>query len=406
MGELAINLADRARSISASPTMAIDAQAKKMVKEGIHIISFGVGEPDFDTPKHIKSAAAQALAKGFTKYTPVAGIDDLKEAIKDKLSNENGLDYQTSQIVVSNGAKHSLFNAIQVLINPGDEVVLPAPYWVSYAEMVKLAGGIPRVVITREENDFKLTPAELEAVINPSTKLLILNSPSNPTGSVYNRDELQALADCLVRHQLIVISDEIYEKLVYDELEHVSLASLGPEIKELTIVVNGVSKSYSMTGWRIGYAAAPASVAKAMADLQSHATSNPNSFAQWGAVEAIRGSQTPVKEMVAEFKKRRDYILERLSAIPGITCRKPGGAFYAFPNISAAFGHSYQGEEIRDSADLARIMLSHGRIAVVPGIAFGVNDYLRLSYATSQENIEEGLNRFEQVWQTLLNNLT
>jgi len=401
MRALPIRLADRAYSISASPTMAIDAQAKKMTKEGIQIISFGVGEPDFDTPDSIKAAAITALNKGFTKYTPVAGIDSLKEAIVDKLRNDNGLEYQSSQIVISNGAKHSLYNAIQVLVNPGDEVILPAPYWVSYEEMIKLAGGHTRVVMTQEKNDFKLTPKELEEAINSKTSLLILNSPSNPTGSVYSRGELETLGDILVKHNLPVISDEIYEKLLYDDLEHVSLAALRPELKELTVVINGVSKSYSMTGWRIGYAAAPLPVAKAMSDLQSHATSNPNSFAQWGALEALTGSQAPVGEMVMEFNRRRNYILDRLQAVSRVTCRRPGGAFYVFPNISASFGKRYQGKLIENSADLAQVLLLSGRIAVVPGSAFGAENYLRISYANSWENIKEGLNRFERVWNEL-----
>lgn len=401
MTAINLRLADRAGRINASPTMAIDALAKKMTREGLPVISFGVGEPDFDTPDSIKSAAIQALKAGFTKYTPVAGIDGLKAAIIDKLKTDNGLEYQASQIVVSNGAKHSLYNTIQVLINPGDEVILPAPYWVSYEEMIKLAGGIPRIIMTQEENDFKLTPAELTAAINPQTRLLILNSPSNPTGSVYSRPELEALGEVLIEHQVPVISDEIYEKLLYDAHEHVSLAALQPELKELTILINGVSKSYSMTGWRIGYAAAPVPVAKAMADLQSHSTSNPNSFAQMGALEALCGSQTPVAEMVQEFNQRRNYILERLQAIPEISCRCPGGAFYVFPNISAAFGKRYQGKLIENSTDLAQIMLTHGQIAVVPGIAFGAEGYLRLSYANSWDNIQEGLNRFARVWNEL-----
>lgn len=401
MTAINLRLADRAGRINASPTMAIDALAKKMTREGLSVISFGVGEPDFDTPDSIKSAAIQALTAGFTKYTPVAGIDGLKAAIIDKLKTDNGLEYQASQIVVSNGAKHSLYNTIQVLINPGDEVILPAPYWVSYEEMIKLAGGIPRIIMTQEENDFKLTSAELTAAINPRTRLLILNSPSNPTGSVYSRPELLALGEVIIEHQLPVISDEIYEKLLYDAHEHVSLASLQPELKELTILINGVSKSYSMTGWRIGYAAAPAAVAKAMADLQSHSTSNPNSFAQMGALEALRGPQTPVAEMVQVFNQRRNYILERLQAIPEISCRCPGGAFYVFPNISAAFGKRYQGKLIENSTDLAQIMLTHGQIALVPGIAFGAEGYLRLSYANSWENIQEGMDRFARVWNEL-----
>lgn len=402
MTAIGLRLADRAGRINASATMAIDALAKQMTKEGIQVISFGVGEPDFDTPDSIKLAAIQALKAGFTKYTPVAGIEGLKAAIIDKLKNDNNLEYQANQIVVSNGAKHSLYNAIQVLINPGDEVILPSPYWVSYEEMIKLAGGTSRIIKTREENDFKLTSAELEAAINPRTRLLILNSPSNPTGTVYNRPELEALGDVLVKHRLPVIADEIYEKLVYDAREHVSLAAVRPELRELTILINGVSKSYSMTGWRIGYAAAPERVAKAMADLQSHSTSNPNSFAQMGALEALRGSQQPVLEMAREFNERRNYIVERLQAISQITCRCPGGAFYVFPNITAAFGKCYQGKLIGNSTDLAQIMLTYGQIALVPGIAFGAEGYLRLSYANSWDNIVEGLNRFIRVWNEIV----
>lgn len=381
--------------------MAINARAKKMIKEGLHIVNFGVGEPDFDTPENIKAAAEEALEKGYTKYTPVDGIDELKQAICEKLRKDNGLEYNPDQIVISNGAKHSLYNAVQVLVNPGDEVILPAPYWVSYAEIVKLAGGIPKVVNTKEENEFKLTAPELEEAINPRTKLLILNTPNNPTGSVYSKEELRVLSEVLVKNGIMVISDEIYEKLIFDNSEHVSIASLSPEIKEQTILVNGVSKSYSMTGWRIGYTASIKPVAKAMADIQSHATSNANSFAQWGALEALRGSQESIKKMVTEFSKRRDYIVKRLFAISGVTCNKPQGAFYAFPNISFAFGKSYRGEKIKDSVDLAKVLLNYGQIAVVPGIAFGVGDCLRFSYATSLKNIEEGLNRFEAVWQEL-----
>lgn len=396
-----MRLAARARGISASPTLAIDAQAKRMAKEGIDIISFGVGEPDFDTPVHIKEAAEAALRAGKTKYTPVAGIDELKEAICEKLWKDNGLEYEPAQIVVSNGAKHSLYNALQVLIDPGDEVILPAPYWVSYEEMIKLAGGIPCIVSTREEADFKLIPQELKKAITPRTRMLILNSPSNPTGSVYTREELAALGEVIIENDLIVISDEIYEKLIYDGMEHTSIASLDPEIKKRTVVINGLSKAYSMTGWRIGYAAAPAPIAKAMADLQSHSTSNPNSFAQWASVEALKGDQEPVKRMVEEFARRRDYILERLTSLPGITCSRPRGAFYVFPNISFAFEKRYGGQLLQNSVELAAALLEHARIAVVPGNAFGVNDFIRISYATSLENIREGLDRFSNFWKEL-----
>lgn len=396
-----MRLADRALGISASPTLAIDALAKKMTREGIRVISFGVGEPDFDTPENIKDAAEKAMRQGKTKYTPASGIDELKEAIVKKLKSDNGLDYEVSQIVVSNGAKHSLNNAIQATINPGDEVILPAPYWVSYEEMIKLAGGTPRVVVTREENDFKLTPDELANSINPRTRLLILNSPSNPTGSVYTRNDLEALGRVLEQHDISVISDEIYEKLIYDGMEHVSLASISPVLKEKIILINGLSKAYSMTGWRIGYAAAPARAAKAMSDLQSHTASNANTFSQWASVEALMGDQSAVGKMAREFERRRNYIIERFAAIPGISCRRPAGAFYVFPNISAAFGKRHDTILIQDSSDLAAALLTKAQIAVVPGSAFGVTDFIRLSYATSMENIKEGLDRFERFWSEL-----
>ena len=396
-----MRLAARARGISASPTLGIDAQAKRMAKEGIDVISFGVGEPDFDTPQHIKEAAEAALRAGKTKYTPAAGIDELKEAICEKLWKDNSLEYEPAQIVVSNGAKHSLYNALQVLVDAGDEVILPAPYWVSYEEMIKLAGGVPRIVVTREEGDFKLLPQELKKAVTPRTRLLILNSPSNPTGSVYTREELAALGEVIVENDLAVISDEIYEKLVYDGMEHISIASLDPEIKKRTVVINGLSKAYSMTGWRIGYAAAPLPIAKAMADLQSHSTSNPNSFAQWASIEALRGDQEPVRQMVKEFSRRRDYILERLLSLPGITCSRPRGAFYVFPNVSFAFEKRYRGQLLQNSAELAAALLEHARIAVVPGNAFGVTDFMRISYATSLENIREGLDRFSNFWNEL-----
>ncbi|NPV90465.1 MAG: pyridoxal phosphate-dependent aminotransferase [Firmicutes bacterium] len=396
-----MRLAERALAISASPTLAIDAQAKKMAKEGIKVISFGVGEPDFDTPQNIKDAAELALRQGKTKYTPVAGIDELKAAIVNKLKRDNGLDYDPADIVVSSGAKHSLFNVAQVLVNPGDEVILPSPYWVSYEEIIKMAGGIPQIVNTREENDFRLTPAELEAAITPRTRAIILNSPSNPTGSVYTRDALEGLGKVIEKHDIAVVTDEIYEKLIYDGMDHVSLGSLSPALKEKTVLVNGLSKSYSMTGWRIGYIAAPTRIAKAVADFQSHSASNANTFSQWASVEALNGDQGPMIEMVKEFVKRRDYIYERFVAIPGISCRKPNGAFYLFPNVSFSFGKRHGSDLIQDSTDLAAALLKKAEIAVVPGSAFGVSDFIRLSYATSMENIREGLDRFEKFWNEL-----
>jgi len=396
-----MRLADRALMISPSPTMAIDARAKEMKARGINVVGFGAGEPDYDTPDHIKEAAVTAIWNGMTKYTPVAGIVELKEAICKKFKVDQGLDYKPSQIVISAGAKHSLYNAFQVLVQPGDEVILPSPYWVSYLEQIKLAGAEARIVKTREENGFKLTPAELESAINLRTRLLILNSPSNPTGAVYSEAELKALGDIIVKHDIMVISDEIYEKLTYDGFRHVSIASLSPELKERTVVINGVSKAYAMTGWRIGYAAAAEPIAKAMAGLQSHSTSNPTSVAQAASVAALNGDQTPVTRMVAEYARRRDYMLERLRAIPYVSCTRPGGAFYLFPNVSAYFGKSFNGKIINNATDLAAILLEERQVAVVPGVAFGNDDYFRLSYAVSMDSIKEGLDRITALMEKL-----
>ena len=392
-----INLAERALNISPSPTLAIDAKAKKMMANGLDVVNFGVGEPDFDTPTHIKQAAVKALDNGMTKYTPVAGTDALKAAIIKKFKEDNGLEYLPSQIVVSAGAKHSLYNAFQVLCGEGDEVILPAPYWVSYLEQIKLARGIPVVIQTKASNQFKMTPEELESVITAKTKLIIINSPSNPTGAMYHRDELEALGQILIRHGITIISDEIYEKLIYDGNQHCSIASISPELKEQTVVINGVSKSYAMTGWRIGYAAAPQAVAKAMADLQSHSTSNPTSIAQAASVAALEGPQEPLMEMVAEFNRRRDYMLDRVNAIPGLSCAKPGGAFYLFPDMSPYIGREYNGQKITGAKEIADILLDDAQVAVVPGVAFGDDRYFRLSYATSMERIVEGLDRLEKL---------
>lgn len=394
-----MKLAKRAEAISPSPTLAIDAKAKAMKKAGLDIIGFGVGEPDFDTPEHIKEAAVKAIEEGFTKYTAVAGIDELKEAICAKLQRDQGLTYTPQQIIVSSGAKHSLYNAFQVLCDEGDEVLLPSPYWVSYCEQIKLAGGIPVVVETKEDNGFKLTGEELSQAITPKTKVLILNSPSNPTGAVYSKEELETIARILVEKNIFVISDEIYEKLIYDGNQHVSIASFGEKIKDLTIIINGLSKAYSMTGWRIGYAAAHEKIVKAMTNFQSHATSNPTSVAQKAGVEALNGPEEPLAEMLKEFKKRRNYMVENLNKIPGITCLCPGGAFYVFPNVSAYYGKTIRGKKITDSTALAEVLLEEGKVALVPGEAFGVKDYLRLSYATSLENIMEGIRRMEALLQ-------
>jgi aspartate aminotransferase len=332
-----------------------------------------------------------------TKYTPVPGTERLRGAIAGKLKKDNGLDYQLSQIVVSTGAKHSLYNAFQVLCQEGDEVILPAPYWVSHLEQVKLSGARPVIVPTLAMNGFKLTSGELEAAITEKTRLIVLNSPSNPTGAVYSRQELAALGEILERRGIAIISDEIYEKLLYDGLEHVSIASLSPGLKELTVVINGLSKSYAMTGWRIGYAAAPPAVAKAMADLQSHSTSNPTSIAQAASVEALAGTQEPLREMVAAFNRRRDYMLERVNAVPGLSCARPGGAFYLFPDMSAYIGKFYNGRKIDGASDLVAVLLEDAQVALVPGVAFGDDRCFRLSYATSMEKITEGMNRIERL---------
>ena len=392
-----IKLAERVMKISPSLTLAIDAKAKQMKAEGIRVFNFGVGEPDFDTPEHIKQAAIDAINKGMTKYTPAAGTLELKQAVVDKFKRENGLDYDISQIVISCGAKHSLYNAFQVLVEDGDEVILPAPFWVSHLEQIKIAGAEPVIVMTEEKNGFKMTPKQLEKAITSKTKAVLLNSPSNPTGSVYTKEELEALAEVILKHDIMIVFDEIYEKLIYDGLEHVSIASLSDELKECTVVINGVSKAYAMTGWRIGYAAAPVEIAKKMASLQSHATSNPTSIAQAASVAALNGDQKPVEDMKREFVKRRDYMLNRLLNIDGITCPKPGGAFYLFPNVSAYFGKAYKGKQINNATDLAALLLDEVQVAVVPGVAFGSDNFVRLSYATSIEVIAEAMDRIESV---------
>ncbi|QUL99069.1 MAG: pyridoxal phosphate-dependent aminotransferase [Candidatus Fermentithermobacillus carboniphilus] len=395
-----MRLSSRARSISTSPTLALDAKTKKLQREGINIINFGVGEPDFDTPQHIKDAAIESIQAGFTKYTPSSGIPELREAICEKLKKDNGLEYKPSEVLVSVGAKHSIYNAVMVLCDEGDEVLLPAPYWVSYPEMVKLAGGTPVILPTSIESGFKVTAQALEKAITPRTTLLILNSPSNPTGAIYTREELEKIAEVCLKHNIAVISDEIYEKLIY-EGEHVSFAALSPEVKAITITVNGVSKAYAMTGWRIGYAAGPEDVIKAMGDLQSHATSNPTSISQKAALAGLKGPQEPLEKMRMEFKKRRDYMVERLNKMPGIRCLTPPGAFYVYPDVSGLIGKKLAGKVVSDDTTLADILLDEARIAVVPGKAFGTQGNLRFSYATSMAKIEEGLNRLENVLKTL-----
>lgn len=389
-------LSVRATKIKPSPTLAIDAKAKAMKAAGVDVISFGVGEPDFDTPENIKEAAIKALKDGFTKYTPVGGIDPLKDAIIAKLKQDNGLEYSRDEIIVSCGAKHSLYNIAQALYGPGDEVIIPAPYWVSYPDQVLLNDAAPVFVKTHESDSFMLRPEVLEANITERTKAIILNSPSNPTGLTYDKKALEQLAGIAVRHNLYVISDEIYEKLLYDGAEHLSIASLGKEIKDSTIVVNGLSKSHAMTGWRIGYAAGPKDIIKAMTNIQSQSTSNPNSIAQKAAVEALTGPQDFIAQMLGEFDKRRRFLVSELNSIKDITCLTPTGAFYAFPKTAGLYGKSVDGKSISSSSDLSLYLLEKAHVALVPGDAFGDDGYVRLSYATSLENIKKAVDRIKE----------
>ena len=388
-------LSEKVKNISPSSTLAIDSKFKQMKADGIDVVGFGTGEPDFDTPDYIKQAAIEAIQSGKTKYTPAAGTMELRKAICEKFQRENGLHYEPTQIIVSNGAKHSLVNAFMAILNPGDEVIIPAPFWVSYPEMVKIADGVPVVIETKEADEFKFTAEEFERAITPKTRALVLNSPSNPTGMVYTEEELRAIADVAVKHGIYVVSDEIYEHLIY-EGKHVSIASFNDKIKDLTIIINGVSKTYAMTGWRIGYSASNPAIAKIMANLQSHASSNPNSIAQAATVAALSGGEEEIAFMKAEFKKRRDYMVERINQIPGVSCRNPHGAFYVVMNISALKGKTLGGKLIQTSDDFADVLLEQARVALVPCSGFGADDFVRWSYATSMENIKEGLNRLER----------
>ncbi len=388
-------LSNKAMGVSPSPTMAIDNKAKEMKSQGSDVIGFGAGEPDFDTPSHIREAAIKAINEGHTRYTPAAGTLELKEAICRKLKRDNGLEYSPAQVVVSNGAKHSLFNALAALLNPGDEVLIPVPYWVSNPELVKLNDGIPVAMETSKESGFKASVEDLEKYRTGRTKALMLNSPCNPSGQVYSKDELKALADYCVEHNIYVIADEIYEKLIYDDTGHHSIAAFNEQIKELTIVVNGASKSYAMTGWRIGYTASSPEIAKIMASVQSHTASNPNSIAQKAAVAALDGSQECVEEMHLAFDERRKYMYDRIKNIPGLNCLEPRGAFYLFVNLEETEGKTFRGEKIGSSDDFARLLLESSQVAIVPGTGFGLSNYARLSFATSMDNIVEGLNRIE-----------
>ncbi len=389
-------IAERITRVKPSATLAITAKAKKMRAEGKDIIGLGAGEPDFDTPDNVKQAAIGAINAGFTKYTAVGGMDDLKSAIAEEFRKDSGVGYTQSEILVSCGAKHSIYNILQAVLNPGDEVVIPAPYWVSYPDMTLLACGIPVIVNCPEKASFKMSPADFRAAVTSKTKAVIINSPSNPTGSAYTKDELRELSLIAIDNNLLIISDEIYNKIVYDNFEAVSIASLGEDIKKNTMIVNGVSKSYSMTGWRIGYAAGDPSIIKAMSKIQAQSTSNPCSISQMAAVEALRGPQHIVDKMVSEFEKRKKFVVDRLREISGVNCFEPVGAFYAFPDVSYYYGGTYKGKEIKGSTDLSDYLLEEAAVAVVPGEAFGADNHVRISYATDINTIEKGLDRIEK----------
>ena len=390
-----MELSEKYKSVSPSSTLAIDSKYKEMKKSGLDVVGFGAGEPDFDTPRHIKDAAIKAINDGFTKYSPASGTLDLKKAICDKFKRENGLDYTVKNIVVSNGAKHALLNALGAIVNPGDEVLFSSPYWVSYKEMVKISDGVPVIIDTREEDNFKFTAEELEAAITDKTKALILNTPSNPTGMVYSESELAAIAEVVKKHDLFVISDEIYEHLIYDMERPRSIATIDG-MKDRTIVVNGVSKTFAMTGWRIGYTAANEEITSLMANVQSHYTSNPNSIAQVAALAALTGPMDSVIEMKKAFNERRLYMVERMNKIPGVSCIKPEGAFYVMMNISALKGKKIDGKTIETSDDFAGAFLEKELVAVVPCSGFGNDNFVRWSYATSMDNIKKGLDRLEK----------
>jgi len=394
-------VSERIKAIKPSPTLAINAKAVSMRQAGVDVISFGVGEPDFDTPTHIRQAGVQAIEEGFTRYTAAGGIPELKEAIVEKFRSDNRLSYEPDEVMVSCGGKHVLYNLAQATLNPGDEVIIPAPYWVSYPPIVVLAGASPVIVETEEAEDFKLSPHVLEGAITPRTKLLVLNSPSNPTGSVYTHGELERLAEVVLRHNISVVSDEIYEKLIFDGNPFSSIAQVSEALKERVFVVNGVSKTYAMTGWRIGYVAGAREVIQGMTKIQSQSTSNPNSIAQKAAIAALKGPQDSVGQMVQAFDERRQYLVGRLNAMPGIHCNMPVGAFYAFPNFGHYFRSDRKGRDMKGSAHLCEYLLTEAQVALVPGIAFGADDFVRFSYATSLEAIEAGVDRIEEALKRL-----
>ena len=386
-------LAERTKLIKPSVTLAIAAKAGKLRSEGIDVINFSAGEPDFDTPEHIKAAAVKALREGMTKYTDVKGIEPLRAAIAKKYEAEHGLCYRKEDVLVSCGAKHSVYNIFQAIIDPGDEVIIPAPYWVSYSDMALLAGGVPKIIQTSEASGFRIKAEQLAAELTSKTKVFVLNSPCNPTGTSYDEDELRAIARVLEKHGCLTICDDIYEKIVYDNFRVQNLVALSPALRDRTIIINGVSKTYAMTGWRIGYALGPADIIAAAGKIQSQSTSNPTSIAQAAALEAIGGPQNDIAGMVREFQHRRDVIVERLNAIQGMSCLKPHGAFYVFPNVSAFLGRTVKGKKLASPCDLADYLLEEAQVAVVPGEDFGSQEHIRFSYATAVENIEKGCKR-------------
>ena len=398
---MALTLSKKAQAVKPSSTLAITAKAKELKAQGIDVVGFGAGEPDFNTPENVCNAAINAINSGFTKYTPASGTNELKEAICKKFKEFNGLDYKPNQIVISNGGKHGLSNVFDALLNPGDEVIIPAPYWLSYPEMVKLSDGVPVVITGTKENGYKVTAKQVEDAITDKTKALVLNTPSNPTGMIYSEEELRAIADVVVKKDIYVVADEMYEYLIYGNEKHVSIASFNEEIYKRTITCSGLSKSYAMTGWRIGYTGSSPEIAKLMSSIQSHATSNPNSIAQAAAVEALNGAQDMVEVMKVEFDKRRQYMYERVCAMPHVSTLEPKGAFYVFIDAEEALAKEYKGEKVGTTARLAEILLEDYAVAVIPCADFGFPNYIRLSYAISMEQIEKGLDRIENFLKAL-----
>ena len=385
-----------AEAVRASTTLAVDSLAKQMKADGLDVVGFGTGEPDFNTPDNINMAGIRAICDGKTKYTPAAGIIPLRKAIAQRLKEDCGVDYDYTQIVVASGAKHSVYIALDAITNPGDEIIIPAPFWVSYYEMVRMVGGTPVIVEAGEEQNFKITAQQLEAAITEKTKCLMLNNPSNPTGMIYSADELRAIADVCVKHDLYILADEIYYQLIYDGIEFTSIASLGDEVKERTLLVNGVSKSYAMTGWRVGYCAANKTLAKIMSNFLSHSTGAPSTISQWASVEALTGPQEGIEAMRLAFLERRDYIVKRINSIPGVSCIVPNGAFYVMMNIEQLIGKTLGGKLIENDDDFAVALLEKALVAVVPCSGFGMKNFVRWSYAASMENIEKGLDRLEK----------